>query len=127
VTATDNTSIVGTSGAISSTPGAPSKYIVSSSAASVAAGSSVTITAQLTDANNNLVGLSGQVVTWSGGAGGSFGSGTSTTTTSGIATVSFTPSTAAGAAVTVTGTDGASRTGTTGTITTVAGAAAKLT
>jgi uncharacterized protein YjdB len=127
VTATDNDNIAGTSGAISTTPGAPSKYLVSSSATSVAAGSSATITAQLVDANNNAVGTAGQVVTWSGAPAPSFSSATSATNGSGIASVTFTPNTLAGSTATITGTDAASRTGATGTITTVPGAAAILT
>src|SRR5439155_6208459 len=91
------------------------------------AGSTVTITAQLADANSVSVGTAGQVVTWSLGSGtGSFGSPTSTTSALGVATVTYTPSATAGATATVVGTDGSSRTGTSPTITSAASAATQL-
>lgn len=95
------------------------KYIVSSSSSSPAAGTNVTITAQLADVNNNAVPTSGNIVTWSkSDANGSFATATSTTNGSGVATVVFTTHTVSGTATTVTGTDASSLTGTSGTITT---------
>ncbi|MFL0163204.1 Ig-like domain-containing protein, partial [Aquirufa salirivi] len=103
--------------------GAAAKYIVTSSSSSPAAGATVTISAQLADANDNPVATSGQTVTWTkSNANGSFASATSTTDGSGIATVVFTSHTVAGTATTVTATTSAIS-GTSSTITTVAGAA----
>jgi large repetitive protein len=105
-------------------PGPAAKYLVTSSSSSPVAGSSVTITAQLADANDNPVAIPGAVVTWNSTNGGSFSSPTSATDGSGVATVSFTTSTVAGTEHTVTATDGEGRTGTSPVITTVAGGAA---
>src|SRR5205814_302835 len=108
----------------------PAKYVVTSSDNSPAAGSAVTITAQLADAGGLAVPIAGKLVTWSKtGAGGSFSSATSTTNSSGVATVAFTTGTTAGTVYTVTATDNSSPTNFTGTssnITTEAGAATKL-
>ena len=126
VTATDGGSLTGTSGTITTTGGAATKYIVTSISNSPAAGSNITITAQLSDANNNAVNTAGLTVTWSKSNGnGSFATPTSNTNGSGIATVVFTTHTVAGTATTVTGTDGGSLTGTSATITTAAGTATK--
>jgi hypothetical protein len=115
-----------TQSTITYVPGAATKYLVSSSSYSPVAGSNVTITAQLADANNNAVSTAGNVVTWNKtGTGGSFGSPTSTTNASGVATVTFTTNTVAGTVHTVTGTDAGSLTGTTSNITTTVGAATK--
>src|SRR5262249_41367441 len=100
------------------------KYLVTVNNTSPAAGSSVTATAQLADANNNAVATQGLVVTWSSSNGGSFSAPSSQTNASGIATVSFTTSTVAATTHTVTGNDG-THSGTTGGFTTVAGAATK--
>ncbi|MBZ1327304.1 beta strand repeat-containing protein, partial [Aquirufa aurantiipilula] len=98
--------------------GAASKYIVTSSAYSPVSGSTVTISAQLADANNNPVSTSGQTVTWTkSNANGSFASATSTTNGSGIATVVFTTHTVASTSTTITATTSAI-TGTSPTITT---------
>ena len=106
-------------------PGPASKYLVTASESSLAAGSSVTITAQLADANDNPVATGEIVVTWgSTGEGGSFASPTSTTNANGVATVTFTTSTTAGTSHTVTATDGGGLTGTSPVISTVAGDAA---
>ena len=126
VTATEG-SHNGTSSAITTIPGPATQYLVTSSGSSPIAGSNVTITAQLADANGNAVSTSGLTVTWSKtGAGGSFGSGTSTTNGSGVATVTFTTSTVSGTTHTVTGDDG-THSGTTSGFTTVPGAATTLT
>jgi adhesin/invasin len=107
--------------------GTATRYVVTSSGYTPAAGTGVTISAQLADQYGNAVKTSGIVVTWSKtGTGGSFATGTSTTNTNGIATVLFTTGTVAGVTYQVTGTDGSSRTGTTPAITTVAGAAKKI-
>ena len=58
VTATDNsspTTFTGTSGNITTKVGAATKYLVTSSDNNPAAGTAVTITAQLADANSNAV------------------------------------------------------------------------
>ncbi len=109
------------------TPGASTKYLVTSSGYGPIAGTAVTIGAQLADTYGNPVSTSGLVVTWSKtGSGGSFATGTSTTNAAGLATVSFTTGTTAGTTYTVTATDTSSRTGTSGPITTVAGAATQI-
>ncbi|HEY0771475.1 MAG TPA: chitobiase/beta-hexosaminidase C-terminal domain-containing protein, partial [Sphingobacteriaceae bacterium] len=90
------------------------------------AGSAVTISAQLADANNNPVTTAGVVLTWSkSDLNGAFASATSTSDANGLASVIFTTHTAAGTATTVTATDAGSLTGTTPAITTISGAAAK--
>ena len=99
--------------------GAAAKYVVTSSNYTPTAGSGVTITAQLTDANNHSVKTAGLVVTWSkSDPGGSFGSPTSTTDANGVATVTFTTSATPSTSTTVTATDTNAMTGTSGTITT---------
>ena len=125
VTATDVALLTGTSASITTTAGVATKYIVTSNSYGPAAGSDVTVTAQLADVNGNAVKTIGNLVTWSkNDAGGSFASSTSVTDANGIATVVFTTSTIAGTIQTVTGATGA-LTGTTGNITTTAGAATK--
>lgn len=72
-------------------PGTPSKYVVMPSASTAEVGATVTITAQLSDANDAPVPRSGRTVTWGAtGAPGSLGSPTSITNSLGVATVSFT-------------------------------------
>ena len=101
-------------------PGPAAKYILSTSNASPIAGTGVTITAQLADADDLPVSTAGKVVTWSKtGSGGSFGTPTSTTNSSGIATVTFTTGTVAGTVYAVTGTDNTALTGTSPNITTM--------
>ncbi len=106
------------------TPGAAAQYLVTSSDNAPPAGSDVTITAQLADANGNPVSTAGLTVTWASTNGGSFADPTSTTDANGEATIVFTTNAAAGTDHTVTGDDGA-RTGTSGVFTTQAGAAAQ--
>jgi adhesin/invasin len=91
---------------VSFVPGVAAKYVVTSSAYTRPAGSTVTITAQLTDANGNAVASAGRTVTWSRTNGGSFSAATSTTNVGGVASVQFTVSTAAGASHAVTANDG---------------------
>ena len=110
-----------TSGAL---PPEPAGYAVTSTASSVAAGSSVTITAQLKDGGGNNLALAGRVVEWSATGGGSLAALLSTTDANGRATVTFATSTTAGATHTVTADDGVVS-GTSGNISTVPGAAAK--
>ena len=114
------------SGVFTVNAGAATKYLITSSSYSPAAGTDVTITAQLADVNGNPVSTAGNVVTWTkSDANGSFATATSTTVAGGVATVLFTTHTVAGTATTVTGTTG-SLTGTSANITTIVGAAAKL-
>ncbi len=98
--------------------GPATKYVVTVSTATPAAGADVTITAQLTDAFGNAVPTSGVIVTWSSTNGGVFSAPTSTTNASGVATVTFTTDPGVGVQHVVTATDGASRTGDSPTITT---------
>ena len=111
---------------ITVTPGAASRFLVTTSASSPTAGGTVTITAQLSDANDNAVATANETVTWTKSfTGGSFASSTSQTDASGVATVVFTTPTTV-ATGTVTATTG-SLSGTSGTITTVPGAASAAT
>src|SRR5262249_46238323 len=93
MTGTENksqTTLTATSASVSRGGGPGAKCIVSSARLSSVAGTGVTITAQLADANNNAVPTSGKTVTWSKtGAGGSFSSPTSITNGSGVAQVTF--------------------------------------
>ncbi|HJQ22076.1 MAG TPA: Calx-beta domain-containing protein [Gemmatimonadaceae bacterium] len=128
ITATTG-AITGASAAIVSVPGTVAGVLVSASTTSPTAGSVVTITAQLRDANGNDVAQQGVSVAWSkSNANGSFPGGAtdaSTTNASGVATIAFTTHTVAGTATTVTGTIGAIS-GTSPTITTSAGAASQI-
>jgi len=105
----------------------PAKYLVSSSSASPVAGSAVTITAQLAEANGNPVAVAGKIVTWSASS-GTVGATTSTTNASGVATVSFTTGPVAGASYAVSATDNSAPPlgGTSTAWTTVVGAANHL-
>ena len=109
-----------TTQSITLSAGAASQYLVSSSSYSPTAGSTVTITAQLADAQGNSVATSGKTITWSkSDSNGSFATATSTTDASGTATVVFTTHTASGTATTVTATSSTpTLTGTSSTITT---------
>ncbi len=106
-------------------PGAAARYVVTPSAATAAAGGTVTVTAQLVDAYGNAVPAAGRTVTWSSTGGGSFASPTSTTDAAGIASVVFTTSTTSGVTHTVTAADG-TVTGTSGGVVTQVGAAASI-
>jgi hypothetical protein len=117
-----------TSNALTVTAGAENKYVVTSSSTAPAAGSAVTISAQLSDVSGNAVNTAGKTVTWSKwDANGSFATATSTTNAAGIATISFTVHTVSATSTTVTATSSTpTLTGTSSTITTVAGAASKI-
>lgn len=72
-------------------PGTPTQYVVTASSNPAEVGNSVTVSAQVADANGTAVAGGGRVVTWSvTGAGGSFASPTSTTNAAGVASVAFT-------------------------------------
>jgi hypothetical protein len=106
------------------------KYVVTSSAYQPAAGSSVTITAQLTDAYGNAVATPGLAVTFTKTGAGSFTTANpATTDTGGKATISMTTGTTTGSTVTVTATSTTptTRTGTSPTITTISGTPSKIT
>lgn len=110
------------------TAGPATKYLVTSSSYGPVAGTEVTITAQLSDMNNNAVSTAGNVVTWSkSDPNGSFATTTSETDEDGIATVVFTTHVVPETATTVTGTDAALLAGTSATITTIAPATYYLT
>jgi hypothetical protein len=105
--------------------GPASRFIVTTSSATVVAGTTVTITAKLVDANGNAVREAGRVVTWSKtGAGGSFDPATSTTNAEGEASVTFTTASTSGTSYTFSATDtGASAiVGSGGTVMTTPGA-----
>ncbi len=127
VTATDNVAIAGTSGIIQTIAGNATTYLVTPSSTSPSAGSDVTVTAQLRDANSNNVSLPNQTVNWTkSDPGGSFTSLTSSTNAGGTATITLHTAATAGTATTVTATTGGV-TGTSVTITTTAGAASTAT
>ena len=80
-------------GTDASGPQATMKLLVTQSATSVSAGSSLTVTAQLADGNDIPVPKAGVLVQWSNtGTGGSFSSPTSLTNAAGATSVTFTPS-----------------------------------
>ena len=115
VTATTSAT-TGTSGNIATTTGPAVKYKVSSSSSTAQPGSSVMITAQLVDANNNPVGTPGLAVTWTSTSGGTFAAPTSQTNASGVATINFTVSATVATVHTVTATDTNGITGTSANI-----------
>jgi adhesin/invasin len=105
------------------TAGPGSKYLVSVSDPHPAAGTSVTLSAQLADQYNNSVAASGRSVTWSKtGSGGTFALNPTVTNVSGVATASFTTTVGAGVTYTVTATT-AGVTGTSASFTTDPGPA----
>jgi len=129
VTVTDNSSpvLTGISGDITVKTGAASKYVVFSSDNNPVAGSSVAISAQLTDQCNNNVSAANKIITWSKtGRGGTFNQATSSTDGTGKATVTFEVSQTA-SVQTVIATDDSSPalTGTSGSISVIAEAASK--
>lgn len=92
------------------------KYGVTLSTSTPAAGGAVTVTAQLQDSSGNSVAVSGKIVTWSTNAvGGTFFSATSTTDSNGKATVVYTASETSGGGGGITATDNTSPTALTGT------------
>ncbi|HYC53266.1 MAG TPA: invasin domain 3-containing protein [Gemmatimonadaceae bacterium] len=125
VTATTG-ALTGTSQLIVPQAGAAAAYVVAPSTTSPAAGSAVSVSAQLVDANNNALALAGQTVTWTkSAANGSFSAATSLTNAQGIAVITLNSHTVSGTTTTVTATTGA-LSGTSAAITTVAGPAAQL-
>ena len=118
-----NGAAIADSATVEFTAGAPASYGVTSSADSVAAGGTITLSAQLLDSHGNPVRTAGSVVTWSSTGGGSFATPTSTTDASGVATVAFTADSVAGTRHTATATTG-TLTGTSAEIVVRSGAAA---
>lgn len=100
--------------------GAGDHYVLTTASTTTAAGTTITITAQLVDAFGNAVRTAGRTVTWGSAAGGTFSAPSSVTDANGTATISFTTGPVAGSSYTVTATDGASPAvkGTIGPITT---------
>jgi adhesin/invasin len=111
------------------TAGPATRYVVTSSSYSPAAGSTISLTAQLADQYGNAVATSGIRVTFSKtGTGGRFSSTRVNTNASGIATTTFTTSRTVGRVYTFTArsTSGGTRTGTSAAVTTVAGAPTRI-
>ena len=112
VSGTDAAALTG-SLALTSVAGPATHYIVTSSSTTPVAGAQVNVTAQLADANGNLVSLAGQTVTWSatGESGGAFVPTTSLTSASGAATTAYTTGTSVGTAYTIGAQDASALTG----------------
>ncbi len=99
------------------------RYVVTASNGAPIAGSTVVISAQLTDAQGAPLPTSGRVVTWSKvGSGGAFAAPTSVTDATGRATVAFTTDGLAGTTYTFSAMDGVGLQGTGGSVTTFTGA-----
>ncbi|MCK9279011.1 MAG: hypothetical protein M0P71_00055 [Melioribacteraceae bacterium] len=98
ITATDNStpSFTGNSPKIKTVAGPPAKYLVTLSTNNPAAGSQVTVTAQLADTGNNPHSTAGKEVTWSSTGGGSFAQPKTVTDADGKAVVLFTVATISG-------------------------------
>lgn len=95
VTATDNTSpapLKGTSEIIATKTGEAVKYLVTPSTKIPRSGSTITVTAQLSDQYDNEVEIAGKIISWSSTNGGIFSATTGITDNEGKATVSFTVS-----------------------------------
>jgi adhesin/invasin len=109
---------------ISYTPSAATKYIVTPSSTTPVVGTSITVSAQLVDVNNNPVTTAGNSVTWSfqGGNGSFTTANPSTTNASGVASVTFTVSSSTTTQL-ITATDNTALTGTSSPITTISAAA----
>ncbi len=125
VSGTLNGGALASTAAVAFVPGAAARYVVAASAATATAGGTVTVTAQLVDANGNAVPAAGRTVTWSSTNGGSFASPTSATDAAGVATTVFTTSTTSGTTHAVTADDGTVN-GTSGNVVTQVGAAATI-
>lgn len=126
VTATDNTTLTGTSSNITTKAGAAAKYLVTSNNYAPVAGAAVNITAQLADQYGNAVKTAGLTVTWSKtGAGGVFNPLTSPTDADGKAVTAFTTANTIGTTYVVIATDNNTLTGQTTNILTSAGPASK--
>lgn len=102
-------------------PPAGATYAVSFSPAAPVAGSIVTVTAQLVDADGTPVRLAGRVVKWSSSNGGLISPATSTTTSDGIATTSTILPGHAGNTYRITATDDRGMIGTSQPFTSLAG------
>ncbi|MFA7288767.1 MAG: T9SS type A sorting domain-containing protein [Melioribacteraceae bacterium] len=98
ITATDNSTppLTGVSPKIKTVSGPPAKYLVTLSTNNPAAGSQVTVTAQLVDEGNNPHSTAGKEVTWSSTGGGTFAQAKTITDADGKAVVLFTVGTISG-------------------------------
>ncbi|MBA3646195.1 MAG: hypothetical protein H0W63_08440 [Gemmatimonadaceae bacterium] len=106
LTATDESGALGNSAPFQTVPGPATKYIVTASAQSAPVGSTITISAQLADANRNLVAVAGREITWKKNtAEGSFSASTSVTNAAGIGSVNFTLGTTANLSTSLTAFD----------------------
>ena len=92
VEAIDDAKVAGASDRFTVLPADPARYVVTPSANTAVAGSTITISAQLADGFANPVSVAGRVVTWTvqGNLGESVSQPTSTSDSNGMATVSFT-------------------------------------
>src|SRR5207253_1145595 len=109
----DSTSRTGSVGGVTTVAGPVAKLLVSRTPAAPVAGSDLTLTAQLADANGNPVATGGLTVTWAKtGSGGTFASPTTDTNASGLASVVFHTGTVAGTTYGISASDTAGRTGT---------------
>ncbi|MEW6653442.1 MAG: endonuclease, partial [Bacteroidota bacterium] len=113
VEAADNSLIPvkGRSGVINTIPGVETKYLVTVTDTKPLSGTTVTVSAQLADANDNFVQRAGRVIKWSSSNGGTFSLQNSTTDNTGKTTVDFTVSVVSSTSHRVTATDGSSITG----------------
>ncbi|KAF0152441.1 MAG: extracellular ribonuclease [Ignavibacteria bacterium] len=113
VEAVDNSAspLKGKTDVIKTIPGVEAKYLVAVNNSKPLCGTTVTITAQLVDTNDNLVQKAGRVITWSSSNGGTFSDQTSTTDNSGKVSVEFTVSVVSSTSHKVTATDGSLVTG----------------
>jgi hypothetical protein len=127
ITALDNLSLSGTL-QLTSIAGPAARYVVTASSLTPVAGASVTVTAQLADANSNAVASSGRTVTWSvsGESGGAFNPASSQTSATGAALTSYTTGTSIGTPYTLTALDASGLTGS-ASLSNVAGALASVT
>jgi hypothetical protein len=89
----------------------PTQYAVVPSAVLTPVGTTITVTAQLKEADGTDVPLAGQVVTWTATNGGTFAQPTSVTNAQGLATIQYTVSTTAAVSHRITATDADARTG----------------
>jgi alpha-tubulin suppressor-like RCC1 family protein len=109
------------------TAGAAMQYLVTVSDTAPIAGATITISAQLVDANGNAVELPGKTVTWTkSDTAGSFAAATSVTMDNGAATTTLTTTGAVGTVVTVTATDETGVRGTSVAIVPVVGPASQI-
>lgn len=103
-------------------PGAPARYVVTSTATEVTVGQGVTLMARLEDAFGNAVPAAGRTVTWeSSAAGGAFSSPTTQTDANGVTAVAFTTGTVSEVEYRLTARDASGITGTSPVVRTVAG------